>query len=292
MSRNCCLLLSFFLSSSFITHAQEIVITSEKVSEHVYMITGQGGNIGVFVNEDALLIIDSQFGRLTPLILEEINSISSKPMKTLLNTHHHGDHTGGNENFVNEGAVIYAHKNVRTRLLKSIEDNKQPSNKALPVLTFSSELSLFFNASQVLIFHPESAHTDGDAIIFFVDENVIHTGDVFFNSRYPYVDLNSGGSILGAKKALERILMLINTETQIIPGHGKRATKLNLEHTLAMYNLSISRILKEIKNGASEDEVAKNTSLTEDLDKDFYTEGAFISPEKWRRTVYKSLSSN
>ncbi|WP_283642942.1 MBL fold metallo-hydrolase [Croceibacter atlanticus] len=212
-------------------------------------------------------------------------------MKTLLNTHHHGDHTGGNENIVNKGASVFAHKNARVRLLKSIDDNTKSSKKALPILTFSTELNLYFDTTQVLIFHPETAHTDGDAIIYFVEENVLHTGDVFFNSRYPYIDLDSGGSVIGAKKAIEHMLMLINAETQIIPGHGKRATKTDLEKTLAMYNTCIFRIENEINRGATQEDVSQNRALTEDLDGKFYTEGAFISPEKWRRTIYLSLTS-
>ncbi|WP_341200755.1 MBL fold metallo-hydrolase [Croceibacter atlanticus] len=280
-----------FLSSPLFLHSQKVSINSEKLSNHVYMITGQGGNIGLFEDTDALLMIDSQFGKLTPQILAEIKTISPKPIKTLLNTHHHGDHTGGNENIVNKGASVFAHKNARVHLLKSIEDKTKSSKKALPILTFSTELNLYFDTTQVLIFHPETAHTDGDAIIYFVEENVLHTGDVFFNSRYPYIDLDSGGSVIGAKKAIEHMLMLINAETQIIPGHGKRATKTDLEKTLVMYNTCISRIENEINRGATQEDVSQNRALTEDLDGKFYTEGAFISPEKWRRTIYLSLTS-
>lgn len=270
--------------------AQDVTITSEKMSDNVTMIIGQGGNIGIYEGDTHLLMIDSQFGRITPQILAEIKSISDKPLQILLNTHHHGDHTGGNENIAKEGAAIYAHQNVRKRMKASIAEKGSPSETALPVLTFSDELNLYMDNNEVMVFHPEAAHTDGDTIIYFVEQNVLHTGDVYFKDRYPYVDINSGGDVKGAQKAIERMLMMINDDTQIIPGHGSRATKADLQRTLDMYKKSIVIISAEIAKGKTEDEVAKNESLTKDLDKDFYTEGAFISPERWRRTVYTSLT--
>jgi len=234
-------------------------------------------------------MIDSQFGRITPQILNEIRTISDKPLTVLLNTHHHGDHTGGNENIAQEGAAIYAHQNVRKRLKESIAEKGTPAETALPILTFAEELNLHIGDDNVMLFHPEAAHTDGDAIIYFVEQNVLHTGDVFLKGRYPFIDLNSGGDVLGAQRAIKRMLMLINDDTQIIPGHGARAVKTDLQNTLEMYDKSIAVISAEIEKGKTEEDVAKNTELIKDLDKNFYAEGAFISPERWRTTVYKSL---
>ena len=280
---------SLFIGMSATAQDNDVVITSEKMSDNVTMIIGQGGNIGIFEADDHLLMIDSQFGRITPQILEEIKTISNKPLKVLLNTHHHGDHTGGNENIAKEGAAIYAHQNVRKRMQESIDEKGEPAETALPVITFSDKLNLYIDNNEVMLFHPEAAHTDGDAIIYFVEQNVLHTGDVFFKGRYPYIDLNSGGDIVGAQKAIKRMVMLINDDTQIIPGHGSRALKVDLQKTLDMYDKSIAIISAEIEKGKTEEDVAKNTELTKDLDKDFYAEGAFISPERWRTTVYKSL---
>lgn len=283
--------LFFIVATASAQDSNEVVITSEKMSDKVTMIIGQGGNIGIFEGDDHLLMIDSQFGRITPQILAKIKTISDKPLEVLINTHHHGDHTGGNENIAKKGTAIYAHQNVRKRLQQSMKEKGSPTKAALPVLTFSDNLNLFINSDEVLLFHPEAAHTDGDAIIYFVEQNVLHTGDVFFKGRYPYIDLNSGGDVLGAQKAIKRMLMLINDDTQVIPGHGGRAVKADLQNTLDMYDKSIAIISAEIENGKTEEEVSKNTQLTKELDTYFYTEGAFISPERWRKTVYQSLKN-
>ena len=215
-------LMIFFIS--VISYAQEnkVILEVQQISEKIYMLKGQGGNIGLSIGEDGVFVIDDQFAHLTSKIDSVIKTISSIPLKYLVNTHYHGDHTGGNENMANLGATIISHDNVRKRLEANPTRNGTiPPKKALPVITFNDKLSLYINGEKVLVFHVENAHTDGDAMLYFTQSNVLHTGDIFFNGLYPYIDLDSGGSVIGYIEAVKRALIVINDETKIIPGHGK-----------------------------------------------------------------------
>lgn len=174
----------------FAANAQnkEVKITIDPLSDHIYMLTGQGGNIGVFKNEKGLFIIDDQFARLSDKILTNLKTISNKPVTMVINTHYHGDHTGGNENMANQGATIFAQKNVRSRMEKRQHQKGRVIPSSLPVITFNEGLQLYFKDENVKAFHVHNAHTDGDALIYFVNGNILHMGDTFFNGRYPYID--------------------------------------------------------------------------------------------------------
>ncbi|MEW4923569.1 MBL fold metallo-hydrolase [Algibacter sp. 2305UL17-15] len=276
----------FFLLISLTNCAQgrfdKVTIETIKLTKNTYMLVGAGGNIGVSIGEDGVLVIDTQFAPLTPKILEAIKELSDKPIKTVMNTHHHGDHTGGNENLGNLGATIMAHDNVKKRLKE-----KSPE-VALPVITFSDKLSVQVNGEDLLVFHIDNAHTDGDALLYFTESNVLHTGDTFFNRRYPYIDLNSGGSVDGYINAVKAGLMLIDDNTKIIPGHGNLANKSDYETFLKMLETVKATILAEIKKGKTEDEVASNDTITKEYD-DMDYGCCFVSSEKMRRTFYRSL---
>jgi glyoxylase-like metal-dependent hydrolase (beta-lactamase superfamily II) len=259
-------------------------IKTTPLSEHIYMLEGSGGNIGISVGNDGVLIIDTQFATLTPKILAAIKKLSDKPIKLVANTHHHGDHTGGNENFGNLGTTIIAHDNVRKRLLE-----KSPES-ALPVITFNDKLNIQVNDEQVAIFHVEHAHTDGDVMLYFTESNVLHTGDTFFNARYPYIDLSSGGSVEGYINAVKSGLMVVDDNTNIIPGHGNLGNKAEYITFLNMLETIKTSVLDEIKKGKTEDEVALNTSITKYYDDLGYSDH-FINSEKMRRTFYKSLKN-
>jgi glyoxylase-like metal-dependent hydrolase (beta-lactamase superfamily II) len=274
-------LLIFFISISVCS--QDVNIEMQKLSDQVYMLTGQGGNIGVSVGDDGVFIIDDQFAPLSEKIVATIKTISDQPIKYVANTHHHGDHTGGNENLAKLGATIIAHENVRKRL----ED--QPKD-ALPVITFNDKLSVYMNGEQVLVFHLNNAHTDGDSMLYFTKSNVLHTGDVFFNGRYPYIDLSSGGSVKGYIEAVKQALIVIDDDTKIIPGHGAISNKKEYQDFLKMMEVLKSNIEIEIKAGKTEEEVATNTNLTKTYD-DLGFSWAFISSQKIRRTLYKSLKN-
>ena len=199
-----------FLSLSTFINAQnrDVKITSIKITDQIYMLKGQGGNIGLFIGDDAVYMIDDQFAPLTSKILAAIKKITPNKVDYLINTHWHGDHTGGNENMGKEGALIIAHNNVRKRM--SSESTRRgrtipaAPKIALPVITFDKDLSFHINGDDVLATHVHNAHTDGDALIYFANNNVLHTGDSYFQTGFPYIDLTSGGSIDGYIAGIEK----------------------------------------------------------------------------------------
>ncbi len=284
------LIIIYILSIMAFSQDEEINIETIKLTDKVYMLTGQGGNIAVFIGDDGVFVIDDQYAHLTEKIQGAIKKLSEKPIIFLVNTHHHGDHTGGNENMANLGASIIAHDNVRKRLSSNpTREGKMLPVKALPVITFNDKLSLHINGEQVLVFHVENAHTDGDALLYFTESNVLHTGDNYFNGLYPYIDLNSGGSVNGYIDAVKRALIVIDDDTKIIPGHGKQSNKKEYLTFLKMLESLKTVILKEIEEGQTEEQVALNTDLTKPYDDLEYSWG-FINSEKIRRTFYKSLN--
>ena len=229
------------------------------------MLIGAGGNIGISVGDDGVFVIDDQFAPLTSKINAAIKEISDKQIQFLVNTHHHGDHTGGNENFERLGATIIAHDNVHKR----IKENTKRPKEALPVITFNDKLNIHINGEQVAVFHIDNAHTDGDALLYFTESNVLHTGDTYFKGRYPFIDLNSGGSVNGYIDAVKSGLMVTDDDTKIIPGHGSLSNKAEYQSFLKMLETIKSNVLAAIANGKTEDEVAKATSITkvyDDLD--------------------------
>ncbi|MCF6295231.1 MAG: MBL fold metallo-hydrolase [Flavobacteriaceae bacterium] len=286
------LILLFLCSFGVLIYAQnfdDVTIETIKVSDNVYMLTGYGGNIGISVGDDGVFVIDDQFAALTPKIVAAIKILSDKPIHFLVNTHWHGDHSGGNENFNRLGTTIIAHDNVRKRLSETPKRDKTMRPKeALPVITFNDKLSVHINGEKVAIFHVQEAHTDGDALLYFTKSNVLHTGDVYFNGMYPYIDLGSGGSVNGYIKAVKQTLMLINDGTKVIPGHGKLSNKAEYATFLTMLETLKANVLAEIESDKTEDEVAANNTVTKTYD-DLGYSWNFISSEKIRRAFYKSL---
>jgi glyoxylase-like metal-dependent hydrolase (beta-lactamase superfamily II) len=281
--------LSFFGVLIYAQNFDDVTIETIRLSNHVYMLTGAGGNIGVSVGDNGVFVIDDQFAALTPKIVAAIKTLSDKPIQFLVNTHWHGDHSGGNENFNKLGTTIIAHDNVRKRLAETPKRDKTMRPKeALPVITFNDKLSIHINGEKVKIFHVHDAHTDGDALLYFTKSNVLHTGDLFFKERYPYIDLNSGGSVNGYIKAVKQTLTLINDDTKIIPGHGSLSNKEEYQFFLSMLETLKTNVLVEIENGKTEGEVTSDTNITKTYD-DLGYSWNFISSEKIRRAFYKSL---
>jgi cyclase len=205
------------------------------VAGAVHMLQGSGGNIGLMVGDDAVFVIDDQFAPLTPKVLAAIKTVTADPVRFLVNTHWHFDHTGGNENMGKAGALIFAHENVRRRMSTDqfIEalNRKEPASPrgALPVVTFTDTVSFHLNGDSIIVFHVAPAHTDGDAVIVFTKANVVHMGDLFVSDRFPFVDRSSGGSIHGIIAAADRVLVTTNSQTRIIPGHGPLADRARLK---------------------------------------------------------------
>jgi glyoxylase-like metal-dependent hydrolase (beta-lactamase superfamily II) len=287
------LIILLLVSFSFYSFSQEkeVTIASVKLTEQIYLLTGQGGNIGLFIGDDGVFMIDNQFAALTPKILAEIKKITNKPVSYLVNTHWHGDHTGGNKNMKEAGATIIAHENVRKRM--SSEDktkNKLAAPKAaLPQITFTEDMMFHINNDDVLVSHVHNAHTDGDSFVYFIKNNVIHMGDLYFQGKFPFIDLNSGGSINGYIEALNKVLLIANDETIIIPGHRNISNKPELKIFKNMLTSIRSVIQQEIDNGKTLEEVTNNSILTEEYNAIYG--GWFISEEVFRETVYKSLNA-
>ena len=225
-----CLLLSFQFSYSQSGSFDDVIEEVSFVSDNIYMLASVGGpiagNIGVFVSDDGLIVIDDQYEINEEKILNAISEISNLPIKLIINTHFHHDHSDGNKAFGKLNIPIYAHKNVRKRLSRNsvlfgsnrlIE--KYP-NEALPSLTYSSLMSLYESDEEIQLYNFGKGHTDGDTVIFFKNSNVIHAGDTFVTYGYPYIDLNNGGSFEGFLNILNMIISLSDSDTKIIPGHG------------------------------------------------------------------------
>lgn len=285
------ILFILLMTSAIAQDMSDVTINITAVSGSVYMLEGRGGNIGVSIGEDGVFVIDDQFAPLSDKILAAINTLSQKPLTYVANTHHHGDHTGGNANMNKAGATIIAHDNVRARLVKRIpEGSDSPVKESLPVLTFNDKMNVHFNDEQIAIFHVDNAHTDGDALLYFTQSNVLHTGDTFFNGRYPFIDLNSGGSIKGYIAAFKKTLLLIDSETKIIPGHGSISNKKEYQTYLEMLETMMEAVQLEIKNGATLDQVTANKALTKKYD-DMNYGNFFIKSTAFRTMLYKSLTS-
>ncbi len=282
-------MIGFFLV--LIAHGQssQVEIEVHKLTEQIYMLTGKGGNIGVSVGVDGVFMIDDQFAPLTSKILTAIKSITDKPVAYVFNTHWHGDHTGGNVNMANEGAVIVAHQNVRKRMsfeqLMKVEKKQRVSEKSLPVITFTEDMMYYFNEEEVFISHIHEAHTDGDALVYFTKNNVLHMGDAYFQGKFPYIDIASGGSIDGYIEGIKKAIVLINDDTKVIPGHGQLSNKSEMKSYINMLKILRKRVMDEISLGKSLEQVKANVNLT----KEFRSYNGWITEEKIRVSIYKSL---
>ena len=248
-----------------------VQIKTHQVAGNVYYLEGQGGNVGLLVGDDGVLMIDDQFAPLSEKLLAAIRALSEKPIRMLINTHVHGDHTGGNENFGKLGVDIVAHDNVRVRLARGSNNAPTPA-VALPVVTFGDRMTLHLNGETVTIGKLPPAHTDGDSFIHFAKADVIHTGDVFRTTGYPGVDGNNGGTVKGTIETLQALVDMAGPSTKIIPGHGVVSTRADVAAFRTNTIEAQRRITDLIKQGMTVEQVVA-ANPTADLAPKFVTTG-------------------
>jgi glyoxylase-like metal-dependent hydrolase (beta-lactamase superfamily II) len=256
------------------------------------MLTGQGGNVGVSIGADATFVVDDQYAPMVPKLIAAIGALTSRPVRFVFNTHYHGDHTGGNEELGRAGALLVAHANTRQRmsseqLVEFFNAQVPPSPAgALPVVTFSDTVTFHINGDDVIAFHVDPAHTDGDAIVVWRNANVVHMGDVYIAAGYPFTDFGSGGNINGVVAAADRVLAIANADTRIIPGHGQLSNTAELRAWRDMIVTVRERVRALQAAGRTLEEVIAARPSAEF---DGTYGGGFIKPDDFVGFVYRSL---
>lgn len=273
----------------------EAAVRTESVAPGIWVLYGSGGNIGASAGADGLFLVDDQYAVMTAKVSEALARISPQPPRFVLNTHWHGDHTGGNENLAEKGSLIVAHDNVRVRMsaeqISKFFDRTTPASpaKALPVVTFNDSVSFFLNGDEIRGIHVPNAHTDGDVFIHFHRANVIHTGDIVFAGLYPFIDLDSGGSVAGVIAAVDRMLKIADQGTKIIPGHGEVTDKAGLAAYREMLAVTSGRVRGLVEAGKTVEE-ALAAKPTADYDGELAWE--FITPERYVRILYRDATES
>src|SRR5882724_9600563 len=281
----------FVLAASLACAQQDfskVQIKVTKVSGTVYMLEGSGGNIGVSVGDDGIVIVDDQFAPLAPKIKDALKGITDKPVRFVLNTHFHGDHTGGNAVFGTEATII-AHENVRKRLKEGAtvmgNEVKPAVKEALPVITFNDRTTVHLNGEDIRAIHFPNGHTDGDSVIFFPQAGVVHMGDDFVTYGFPFVDVHNGGSVSGMIAGCEKVLAMTAPDVKFIPGHGPISTPADLRKYVTMLKETRALVAQAANEGKSLDDMKKARLLVkyEDLGK------GFIKVDGWLDVLHADL---
>lgn len=270
----------------------DVTVRVEPIRNGLYVLTGAGGNVVVATGPDGVIVIDDQYAPLAPKIRNAIGRITASPVRWVVNTHWHRDHTGGNEAMAGRGAVIVAHDNVRARMaseqfIAAFQQHVPPSPAAaLPIITFSESITFHWNGDSVRVVHAPPSHTDGDAFVFFDSADVVHAGDVFFSGMYPFFDTSSGGGFEGMIAATDRLLELTGDDTIIVPGHGPVSRRRDLVAYRKMLGEVYESVSAKIKAGRSRQEIVA-ARPTEHLDRTWG--GGFMKPDSFVALVYESL---
>ena len=282
-----CLFASLVLAQD--NNFDKVQIKVVPVAGSVYMLQGSGGNIGVSVGEDGIVIVDDEFAPLAPKIKAALKGISEKPVRFVLNTHWHGDHVGGNAQFGGDAPII-AQENVRERMKNgsNVMGRAVPPapNEALPIITFNDRATVHLNGEDIRAMHFPAGHTDGDSIIYFTKSNVVHMGDDFVRYGFPFVDLESGGSVEGMIAAVDKIIATFPPETKVIPGHGDLSTVGDMKPYVEMLRQTLAKVQAEIKQGKTLDQL-KQEKVLAGFER---WNGDFINSDKWVETLYHDLT--
>jgi len=273
--------------------AQDFAVTFDatKVVPGIYMLVGSdgkfgGGNISLLVGEEQVVLIDDAMVPTAQPILDAVRKQAGRGPDFVINTHVHGDHVGGNALLQDDGSYVVAHDNIRKRLSAKSED--AGGDGGLPIITFSDSVTFHVNGHEAYVFHVHHAHTDGDGVIHFRDDNVIHAGDIMFHKLFPYIDLDNGGSVDGFIAAQQKLIEMADEETVIIPGHGALASKADLAEDLAVLIDSRKRVKALVDAGKSQEEILAENPLADYHDQYNWS---FITTEKMTSTLYRALTS-
>jgi len=277
-----CLSLAVFAQNDDFSKVQMKVT---KVSGNVYMLEGSGGNIGASVGEDGIVIVDDQFAPLADKIKAALKGVTDKPVRFVINTHFHGDHTGGNAIFQKDAPII-AQDNVRKRLEAGAGDRKPAEKGALPIITFDHDVTVHLNGEDIHALHFVSGHTDGDSIIFFPKSNVVHMGDDFVTYGFPFIDLNSGGSVEGMIAAVDEVVGKLPADVKVIPGHGPISNLDDVRKFSAMLKDTLAVVQKALKQGKTLDQM-KQEKILDPWNK---WSGDFIKTDGFIETLYNDLT--
>jgi cyclase len=262
-----------------------------EVAPGIYMLTGAeekfgGGNMSLLVGDDQVVLIDDAMVPTAQPALDAVTKLAGRPPDFVINTHVHGDHVGGNALLQENGSYVVAHDNIRKRLSSDSKD--AGGDGGLPIITFSDSVTFHVNGHEVFVFHVHHAHTDGDGVVHFRDLNVIHAGDTLFNNLFPFIDLDSGGSVEGFIEAQQKLIAMSDDETVLIAGHGELANKADVERNLAVLIDGRERIKSLVDRGMSEEEVLAANPLA-DYHDDY--NWSFITTERMTQTHYRDLTS-
>ena len=262
-------------------------INHVEVAPGIYKLEGTVGAVGLITGDEYVVLIDDGVNPTGEALLAKVKELAGRPADFIISTHAHGDHTGANELFAKEGAIIVAHDNIRKRMQADEQLNTGPG--ALPIITFSDQMTFHVNGHEAFVFHVENAHTDGDAAILFREANVIAPGDIVFRGLFPFIDLDSGGSVSGYKKAMQKLIDMADAETKFISGHGPVATRAGIETDLAMLIDAETRVKALMDEGLGAEEIIAANPLA--LYHDQYN-WSFISTEIMTRTLFRSLKTD
>jgi cyclase len=305
MTRRTSLLVpSVLLFLALLASAQEqdfskVQIKVTKVSGNIYMLEGAGGNIAASVGDDGIVIVDDQYAPLADKIAAALKNIgvTDKPVRYVINTHYHGDHTGGNAPFANQGATVIAQDNVRKRMQTggkagnggSVVMDVQPAEKgALPIITFDHDVTVHLNGEDIRALHFPAGHTDGDSIIFFPKANVVHMGDDFVRYGFPFIDVASGGSVQGMIAACEKVIPMLPPDVKVIPGHGQLSNLDEVRDYIQMLKGTTAAVEAALKKGSTLDQMKKDKVLAA-WDKKYASK--FITQDVFIETLYNSLTN-